>query len=115
MRFLTDNDCQILQRWLDSSRGIPTNHPVGLFEENQYKNPETYVCVPTSDIPARDDGSSPPVAGEGQADIYRINDDGELVQLEGLTKTVYNVSDSDITSGSYHPVIRSKSGRWLIC
>lgn len=117
MHFLTDAEVALIQRVLDESRGRSINPPVRNQEEQDYQAPETYIAKATSDIAARDDGSSPPLAGTGDCDIYRITINGsgdpEIVQMMGLERKVYNISDSDITSGSYFAITRTKSGKWI--
>lgn len=112
-RFLTDDDVMVLQRLLDNTRGTSINTPVRRPKKVSDVSPDTYLAKAQTDISARDDTVSPPIAGSETCNIYRVNDDGEIVHLVGTEKTVYNFRTEDISSESYFAVGRTKSGQWV--
>lgn len=81
-----------------------------------HQSTDVYVCqVPPGGIPALTlgAGTAADTPGKATCDIYRINDDQELVALQNVSKMVYNVATIDITS-DWASVHKTKGGKWLV-
>jgi len=95
-----------------------------------HQAPEVYVALPPADgIPGTDAvdnyGDYDPytgyaeyennLVGSAECDIYRIVRDGShwrLEEVSGLSKTVYNLTDS-VISQAFIPIMRDKFGNWI--
>ena len=126
---LTDREVALLQRILDIHRSelgnVPSRPPTERsFDEGEdHQAPEVYVAKPR-DEEGLNGLTTPPgtaeddydIAGKGQCDIYRIStrDPGvpELVPIEGLQKTVYNIGQQAMPQ-DWMIALRSKGGPWL--
>lgn len=115
--FLTDRERDLLQKVLDEHRGRSTNISSGRENDQDDPAPEVYIAKPQTDIPARDDTVSPPLASSEDCNIYRItinsSGDPEIVLVTGLSKKVYNYTTEDISSETFIVITRTKSGKWV--
>lgn len=119
---LSPNDVRVVKELVEKVRKLPQNNPLLTTQDRPQGSPEVYIAkVPSAGIPALTlvgeagtaGGNDQP--GQANCDIYRIDisvDPPELIGVDGLNKTVYNVYQNDITE-PYVVIARSKFGRWL--
>lgn len=126
IRVISEEDWAILRKVVELNRNIvqnSTNRPNTQFlDGDDSMAPEVYIALPPSGgIPALDSitvgtsSDNPPAEGDrpGHAvcNIYQIVD-GELKLISGITRTVYNLSESEIAQ-DWILIQRDKFGRWL--
>lgn len=127
IRVISDADWEVLKRIVSANQNLQQSSQRPLTN-NQFRDgddsmsPEVYIALPPdSGIPGLDSAASgsgsdnPPTEGDrpGSAicSIYRIIN-GELRPIPGLTKRVYNLSETAIES-DWITVHREKTGIWL--
>lgn len=127
IRVVSDADWEVLKRLVAANKDMLQSSQRPLTN-NQFRDgddsmsPEVYIALPPdSGIPGLDSAASgsgsdnPPTEGDrpGSAicSIYRIIN-GELRPIPGLTKRVYNLSETAIES-DWITVHREKTGIWL--
>lgn len=72
--------------------------------------PDTYVAyVPAAGIPSRDGLT----AYAADCQVYRILD-GTLEEIDGLTRSVYNLSLQAVTGGQFAVIQRDQFGTWAL-
>lgn len=111
--YLTDQDVELLQRLLDADRGTPINSLRRSHKQSQDGSsdaaPEVYVVKPEEFIG--------PISGVDlsviSCPVYRINSEGNLEELEGLEKRIYNYRSTLVPADEYIAVVRDKSGHWF--
>lgn len=115
--FLTDEQQRLLQECVDFVRNFQGN-PRGRAPHRSLEtqmSPEVYIAkAPSGGIPALSESGGDKIPGSAECDIYNIIflDEGpRLTQVGGFTKTVYNISDSDIEEG-FLQIQRNKYGTW---
>lgn len=113
VHYLTDSDVRKLNRLYERVENLEKiigrdDIPIPIHQA-----PEVYVAdVPAGGIPGL---TLPDKPGSATCDIYKINVDVSpevLVEVVDLSKTVYNLSTTDITE-EWVQVTRSKFGAWL--
>lgn len=119
---LSPSDVRVIKDLAEKVRKLPQNNPLLTTQDRPQGSPEVYIAkVPSDGIPALTlvgeagtaGGNDQP--GQADCDIYRIDisvDPPELIGVDGLNKTVYNVYQNDIVE-PYVVIARSKFGRWL--
>lgn len=97
------------------------------FIDDVTQTPDVYVALsPAAGVPGRLEtatgtGSADvPTAGSAVCDIYRIanthagaSGTNEIVAIDNLSHTVYNLSETDIPPSRWFPVARLKTGGWV--
>lgn len=128
LRVISDEDWMVLKKLVEQNRNTlqnPANRPSSIGQYlagDDSMAPEVYIALPPSGgIPALDSitagtsSDNPPAEGDrpGHAvcTIYQIVN-GELKLMSGLTKTVYNLSESEIAQ-DWILIQRDKGGRWV--
>lgn len=128
LRVITDEDWNILKKLVEQNRNqlqSPITRPTAnsqFMDGDDSMAPEVYIALPPADgIPGLDSitvGSgtdNPPAEGDrpghAECNIYRIVD-GELKLVSGLTRTVYNLSESTIEQ-DWILIERDKFGTWV--
>lgn len=127
IRVISDADWEVLKRLVAANQNLLQSSQRPLTN-NQFRDgddsmaPEVYIAlVPAAGIPGLDSATSgsgsdnPPTEGDrpgsASCNIYKIID-GQLRPIPGLTRTVYNLSESTIDS-DWITVQREKFGTWL--
>lgn len=105
-----------IRRAVEKLDKIPENTLLG-GGDNLHQAPEVYIArVPDTGIPGLGEGdtgtASDDAPGSEECDIYKIDDNDDLVRVGTLSKTVYNLSTKKI-SERWIPVFRDKFGKWL--
>lgn len=118
---LTDADRRKLKQLFDDFYGESRTSPVRTQtpRDEEYLTPEIYVALtPAGGIPALAEGPDAGTAfGEGDipgsadCQIYQVIA-GSLDTITGVTRTVYNLSESDIDGDSWILATRDKFGKW---
>lgn len=134
IKALSDREIQILQGMINrvrALRGNTSNRPDST--ESDQPSPEVYIAkTPTEGISALDSlgtgtGSGAPAAagdspGSALCNIYTLSPASQptsagspsvLVEVVGLSKWVFNLSDSDIAGDSWILVVKDKFGSWI--
>ena len=115
--YLTEPDLAILRELITEYKGRVRNPAVTTPRALDSASPETYIALaPAGGIPALVGTGSMGDPGYADCDIYKITDTGTsptLVPVTGLSKVVYNLTDADISSGTWISVIRDKYGSWI--
>lgn len=80
--------------------------------------PETYLAkAPPEGIDGRTE-ADPPVAGYAECELYRINNDNEIVPIElagdPITQGIYNISRGAVAGDAFILVTRDKYGSWVV-
>lgn len=121
--FLTDQDKAIVQAVIDQVQKDRVNTPLRSQQERANQASDVYIAkVPEDGIPALTETSGTgtgdfDIPGSVACDIYHIIDDTvsgdpELVPIEGLSKTVYNLASVEIVEG-WTLINKTKGGRWI--
>jgi hypothetical protein len=120
--WFTEQDAAVIRDLIRRVKGdrenVPVRTPSPQSEEEDFTTPEVYIAwPPAAGIPAMASGvgTAPDVPGSATCDIYQIQVDGstpELIQVEGLTRVVYNLSNAAIPQ-DWIVAGRDKFGRWL--
>lgn len=135
---VTEGERDILRALLRAFRGrnpgegIPSSPQSPEGFENDHQAPETYIALtPVLGIPALETSpgftgtGSPPtdtdpdndVPGSAMCQIYRIRHEDsspEMIKIDGLVKTVYNLSGAGIDGNTWVLVTRDKFGAWIV-
>lgn len=117
--FLSEQDRDLVVGALQAIRsgrvnfGARPDTDLSFTRSEDHQAPEVYVAkLVSDDIPAASDTEP----GDGTCDIYQILIvDGTpiITQVEGLNKTVYNISSQPIAGDQWIVLKRTKYGRWL--
>lgn len=127
VRVISDDDWNVLKRIVEANRNILQNTPNRPSTNSQNQDgddsmaPEVYIALPPSGgIPGLASAASgsgtdnPPTEGDqpGTAicNVYRVAG-GKLKLVPGLTKTVHNLSESEIDQ-DWILIERDKFGTW---
>lgn len=128
LRVISDDDWEILKRLVESNRNLlqsPITRPTAngqYLDGDDSMAPEVYIALPPADgIPGLDSvatgtgSDNPPTEGDrpghASCNLYRIID-GELKLMSGISRTVYNLSESTIPQ-DWILVQRDKAGKWI--
>lgn len=119
---LSDADVQKLKKLFTDYYGESgsTKQRQYVPSDDEYLTPEVYVALtPSGGIPALAEGSDVGTAfgagdtpGSASCQIYQRLPDGTLQVITGLTRTVYNLSESAVDGTSWVLVVRDKYGNW---
>jgi hypothetical protein len=119
-KVLSEADQKLLQTWLDWSRRQPRGDPAGLGPDVDLSAaPEVYIArTPTGGIPALVAGSGGALDKPGVAScaVWRIlgtSTRPELKAVEGLKRTVHNLTTAVIPADQWVLVAREKFGSWV--
>ncbi len=124
--FLTEQDRDIIQQFLDAHRQDRVNPPnrsrteSSWSEGEDHQAPETYIVLPPDGgIPALSEGTGPDgtdVPGTADCDVYtelgHLTTTPRLVKMPGFTLNVHNLTTKVIES-SFLLVSRTKYGIWV--
>lgn len=109
MFVLSAEDVAVLKDLLRWWRAQPENGLPPKEQDRVNQASDVYVAKPpSSGIPPRVDTKP----GKATCDIYKIDKQDDLVAIPGLTKVVYNLSNTWIQS-DYVSVEKLKSGKWV--
>lgn len=112
----TPEDMRLLKEVVEREKNRRKGSKPALSGKNEapHMASEHYVAkVPSGGIPGRA-GTG---LGSASCDIYSVNpDNGMLTLISNEAKTVYNLSEVDITQAAseYVAVTKTKSGAWLV-
>jgi hypothetical protein len=119
-RILSERDHTTLSEmigWWERRNQTTEGRNFDTLDREEFPTPETYIAHLStgSTIPARV-GTVP---GSGECSVYRIlvGDKAELLPIDGLSRVVYNISDSviDATAAEmWFPVQKDKYGTWFV-
>jgi|TARA_R110000824_G_scaffold395565_1_gene596318 hypothetical protein len=108
LRFLTDEDAEILKEVIRLGKESRINSPSKLQIEDDHQAPEVYIAlIPAGGIAAR----SGTTISSALCTIYR-NISGTLTPVTEFDHLVYSIQDSALSGGSYTAVKRDKYGEW---
>lgn len=111
-------DMSILRDVVAREKARRQNREIGEVDTGLPSKPEVYIAYPQDTITAA--VLSDPIVGTigapgyGECDIYQIIGDGSeaLIYPVGFHKTVYNLTESEISTGPIS-VKRDKYGKWM--
>lgn len=111
---LTEADKKKLQVLLDADKNKVQNtiNRPRVVQSEDTSTTEVYVIkTPEDGIPA----ISIETPGSAICDLYKVSlSNGSLTRISGLTKRVYNLSDSAIEGETWKTIKRDKSGTWWV-
>lgn len=124
---LTVEQDKIVQEVIEKVRKLGVQNPLGDYNDDNYPSPEIYIVkTPTDGIPAMSktgygtgSGTSEyffegDLPGSAECQVYKIDtDSGALVEVDGLTKTVYNINYTKIRGRTFVTINRDKYGVWI--
>lgn len=117
--FLTEQDRQILVRWIEQQKQIRANPTrQRSVPTDPITTPDVYMAKVTTAIPALTEAAGTGTGtnytpGSATCDIYSIDlTTGRLRQQFNINKTVYNLSDTAVPIG-WAVIHRDKFGSWV--
>lgn len=123
IRLLNDEDIMILQGLVSrfkTSRKNPIIDEATLAKLERYQaSTGVYIAkTPVGGIDAMNTGGADPIPGTATCVIYHITFVGTdstpyVTEIDGLTKTVYNLSTSAISADTWIPVYKTNGGHWV--
>ena len=116
--YLTEADLKTIKEYLKVSDDRRGNSPSKYQPQEGYLTPEVYMANCSLGIPALSSATlgtgSSFTPGSQSCDIYSINLlTGFLQQIQGVSKTVYNLSATAVPNG-WVVIQRDKFGNWLV-
>lgn len=124
----SESDIAFLKRFIREQKDRPGNTTQraalpeidSVYVEHN-ASPDLYVALtPSSGIPGGEFSLSgtgsphPPYFTEGrECQLYKIEDDGEVTRVGGLTRLVYNIATDPVPGTTFVTVKKTKHGKWV--
>ena len=111
--YLSESEAAVFRAMSNWFLKQPRNQLTADFEQGNAPVPTYVAKVPTAGIPplAEATGTGGDVPGSAECSIYKIHEDGTLVDM-GITRIIYNIS-TDWIEKTYTLVERLGSGKWV--